>query len=239
MDACKGGWIFAVLQKQELRLIFSKELSSKSDLLDAAQLVLIDMPIGILGSGEAVSRKCDLEVRSLLQHRKSSVFAPPIRETLDKSTYQEALQVQRAAIGKGFSIQAWNLVPRIRELEYLLVGANNLQSKIWESHPELCFQQLFGPSAIEYSKHTEQGRDYRRQKIESLNWAQSLNLAKEPLFQKSRTQADVLDAAVLAVSAYLSNFEEAALLLPSEEIEDSCGLRMQIRSVLTGTSHLF
>jgi predicted RNase H-like nuclease len=42
----------------------------------------------------------------------------------------------------GLSVQAYHLIPRIRELDALLTP--DLQARVWESHPELSFRAMTG-----------------------------------------------------------------------------------------------
>ena len=74
-------------------------------------------------------------------------------------TYAEALAASRAASGVGLSRQAWNLVPKIREVEAAAraVGADRLA----EVHPELAFAAMAG-APLPHPKRSPAGRAERR-----------------------------------------------------------------------------
>jgi predicted RNase H-like nuclease len=112
--------------------------------------VAVDMPIGLLDAGP---RACDVEARRRLGPRRSSVFPAPSRPMLAAATYRDAL-----AIG-GLSKQAFNLIPKIREVDALLTPRR--QRTVVESHPELGFARLLGrPCAA--PKRTPEGLAERR-----------------------------------------------------------------------------
>lgn len=99
----------------------------------------VDMPIGLLADHP---RPADVAARAVLGPRRSSVFATPVRACLDAADYDDARRRSRAAAGVAPSKQAWNLLPRIAELDRLVVPAD--QDRIVEAHPELAFHRLAG-----------------------------------------------------------------------------------------------
>ena len=88
----------------------------KNNYEQANPLILIDIPIGLKtgGSGERLS---DLGARSILKARKSSIFPVPCREAIYAKTYKEACEVNERLTGKRISKQAWNIVPKIRDVD--------------------------------------------------------------------------------------------------------------------------
>jgi predicted RNase H-like nuclease len=110
------------------------------------------MPIGLPDAGQ---RACDVEARTLLGARRSSVFATPVRATLDATDYADALARHRTADGRGLSKQAYNLLPKIRELD-----AHATDQRLHESHPELAFARLLGHPA-DHPKRSAEGRAER------------------------------------------------------------------------------
>ena len=73
----------------------------------------------------------------------------------------EASQVRRRLEGKGVSIQAWAIVPKIQEVDGLLRGNPNRREIIREVHPELCFFYLNGERPMSESKKKSAGRAER------------------------------------------------------------------------------
>jgi predicted RNase H-like nuclease len=103
----------------------------------------VDIPIGIPADGRRVAEG---QARRLLGPRRSSVFSTPARPVLDASDYPEALQRSRLATGKGVSRQAWNLVPKIVEVDRWMAMQPPHETEAWvfEIHPELAFARLAG-----------------------------------------------------------------------------------------------
>ena len=59
---------------------------------------------------------------------------------LEADTYEQALAIGRAADGRGLSRQAFNLIPKIRDLDAAMTP--DRQQWIAEAHPELCFASV-------------------------------------------------------------------------------------------------
>lgn len=120
------------------------------------ETVMIDMPIGL--SGKGVERTVEQAARKQLGRKASSVFTPPCREAVYASDYRSACDLQEQHNGKRISIQAWNIVPRIRALDGLLRAHPAWQQRLYESHPELNFCLLNGGNPLMESKKTASGR---------------------------------------------------------------------------------
>jgi predicted RNase H-like nuclease len=146
VDGCRGGWVVATDGDVFVAPTIDEVLA-----LDVA-VIAIDMPIGLPEAGQ---RACDVAARKLLGPRRSSVFATPVRATLAATSYAEALALHRGADGRGLSKQAYNLLPKIRELD-----ANAADARLHESHPELAFARLLGHPA-EHPKRSPAGRAER------------------------------------------------------------------------------
>lgn len=152
------------------------------DILEATRdcaMVAVDMPIGLPEPGQ--KRACDLQARSLLARRASSIFPAPPRQVLKATRFEELK-------GCGLSLQSFFLFPKIRQIEERIDP--QLQERIREAHPELAFQRRLGRPLEK--KKTFQGREQR--------------LALLPGFTLKSPPAgaaldDCLDAAVLAMVA--------------------------------------
>src|SRR4029453_11399500 len=70
----------------------------------------------------------------------SSVFPAPLRAVLACADHAEACEVSRIASGKALSVQAWNLVPAIRQGDDPL--GDPPTERMVEVHPELAFRAL-------------------------------------------------------------------------------------------------
>ncbi len=103
-----------------------------------AAAVGIDIPIGLPSVGP---RACDVTARARLGARRSSVFPAPVRAVLGAASYADARARAVAASGRSLSVQAWNLVDRIADVDAAPID----HGRVVEVHPELVFASLAGP----------------------------------------------------------------------------------------------
>ena len=202
IDGCRGGWLAAHWTgKGEWTFHLEDSLSGLLARLPVKR-VWLDMPIGTAPPGEAV-RRCDREARRFLGGRAAaSLFSPPCREAMGAARYAEALALNRRHTGKGLSVQAWNLVPKIREVAMLLEESPELEGLLDESHPEVCLRAL-APGRSFASKHTAEGRAQRRDLLGACiaGYADLLDEALARYPRRRAKEDDFHDAAVLAVAA--------------------------------------
>ena len=107
-------------------------------------VVAVDMPAGLPG---AERREADLEAHRLLGARRSSLFWTPPLCVLDAAGHAEANRRSWDVTGRGISAQAFNLVPKIRELRDALAPddfAPDARPRAVEVHPESSFVRLAG-----------------------------------------------------------------------------------------------
>lgn len=155
----------------------------------------IDMPVGLL---DEHPRTADVAARKLLGPRRSSVFPTPVLATLDAADYDDACARSRATCGRALSKQAWNLMPKIRQLDALIRSAD--QPAIAEAHPECAFMRLQGDVPLDHAKATTEGRALRvgllraSRRFDSSELTAVLESNVAPLI-------DVLDALALTVTA--------------------------------------
>ncbi len=193
-----------------------------TEILDAypdAAAMAVDMPIGLWQTGKARMRPCDAKARERLGNRASSIFIPPTREMLHADDYAPLRE-------QGLSAQAYHLIPRIRELDALITP--DLQTRVWESHPELSFMAITG-APIADPKRTAPGQLAR---IEALQHAlnldyETLNALWQACLPTARRD-DLLDACALAWSA-LRHTQGQSELCIGEPARDERGLLMAIR----------
>lgn len=160
VDGCRGGWVVATAWTDPLEIAsirFEPDLHGLFDLVARADVarVAIDMCVGL---ADSEPRSCDIEARSLLGPRRASVFPSPIRAALGCGSHAEASAVSRMRSGRGMSIQTWNIVPKIIELDGLI--SVDLQGRVNEAHPEVAFARLNG-SPGQHHKATPAGRAER------------------------------------------------------------------------------
>ncbi|MBU6324631.1 MAG: DUF429 domain-containing protein [Bacteroidetes bacterium] len=218
VDGCRGGWI-AVDEHGHWFLA-----GSFLEILHyfPNRRVFIDIPIGL--SDPLINRVVEDVARPLLGRRSSSLFTPPCREAVYAGTYREANYINKRICGKGISIQCWNIVPRIREIDALLRENPHLKETVFESHPELTFACFNQRTPLSFSKKTAEGR------LERLNLLMKHNPVYEAYFQKGRSlfsskQAapdDLIDALCLSL---LGNSPHKQLMQP---LRDSEGIPMNL-----------
>src|SRR5205823_59079 len=135
------------------------------DLLEAnpdAVAIGVDIPIG-LTSGPL--RACDFLARRAIGRRGASVFPAPIRPVLSCADYRSALTACRVAIGKGMSVQAFNIVAKVREVDELMTP--DLRARVHEVAPELSFKIAAGRDLV-HAKRTPEGFEERRAILRSV-----------------------------------------------------------------------
>ncbi|WP_255191263.1 DUF429 domain-containing protein [Natronobeatus ordinarius] len=219
---------------------------------DDAETILVDIPIGLpagtddLEDEGPIVRECDAAARELLgPDRRSSVFDVPCREAARQPTFGAANARNRERAGRGLTIQAWAITPRILEVEALLREFDDAREVVREAHPEVCFAAL-GDGPIAASKTTDEGRQARLEALATLgdhyDWAVGLDERYEALEAEHVTDLepherrihgsdrdDLLDAFALAVTAFAGDLRR----LPSESAapevpRDRHGLPMEI-----------
>jgi predicted RNase H-like nuclease len=198
VDGCRSGWAVVTVSADptaggaHVEVVDSIEevvdRLRRGDLAAAA----VDMPIGLAPVGP---RPCDDEARRRLGARRATVFPTPPRPILDSPTHAEAVRRGRALDGRGISIQAFNLLPRIAELDAAV--SPDLCDRIVEAHPESAFAAMAG-APLASSKRSPEGRDERRALLD-----RHLGPAAGALPARLRGAAvdDLLDAAANAWTA--------------------------------------
>src|SRR5581483_9955090 len=142
IDGCKEGWLVAE-SNEHLRpptfyvvktfAEFARQLDVSSD------VVAIDIPIGLVDG----IRDCDVSARNFLgPRRQSSVFPAPCRGTLTASSHPEACELNRAACGRGITLQCYGILHKIADVDDVMTP--KLQQCVRECHPEVSFAVLAG-----------------------------------------------------------------------------------------------
>ncbi len=232
VDGCKGGW-YAARQDARTGAIETRVCATFGELLDWARapaIVAVDMPIGLSSTGH---RACDAEARKRLKWpRSASVFQTPVRQTLDARDYPQACTRNREATGNAVSRQAFNILPKIAEIDAALRASRRDASRVFEVHPELAFMQLRierggAPAGLEEGKTSEAGHAQRKMLLAPVFGA-ALEAALDARVVRHVQKDDVLDAfAVLWSARRIAT--GCALALPAEPPRDSENLPMAIR----------
>ena len=164
IDGCRGAWIAVSMGIGDQYLNWRKYQSLSELLKEAAdiEVVGIDIPIGLPEKGP---RDCDVNARKLLGKRGSSVFPAPIRAVLSAKDYRHACDIREKIEGKKMSKQAWAIVQKIREVDFLLKERGELRSLFYEVHPEVSFYFMGGDEPNRHSKKQRLGIEERIKKL--------------------------------------------------------------------------
>ena len=225
IDGCRGGWFVATAQANlsNVDVFVVKTIDAAMTELHAAAIIGIDIPIGLPDAGP---RECDLQARRLLSpRRRSSVFPAPVRSILGVGDYKDACEQRQAIDGRRLSVQVFNILGKIDEVDRYLRSGNS--RRLYEVHPELAFAELNGGEPMVFAKRKSEGLQERRRvlggRLDDAIIDEALNAY--PRSQVARD--DVLDAFAVLVSA--SRIQSgSARRVPELPVRDAAGLDMAI-----------
>lgn len=196
IDGCAAGWLFVGHTSAGWRWRVSARLDELLELCAPDAVVFIDMPVVL--DPQAYWRSCDLWLRRTLGGRASSrVFAAPLRGSLTCESYECFRDYHRDRTGKGASVQTWNLLPKVREVQRWVQSAK--QPAPFESHPELHFCEALGQAAA--SKHTAAGIAQREAIVETRGLGTRYAEMLASTRRRDVKRDDLLDALILAIEA--------------------------------------
>ncbi|MFC7075186.1 DUF429 domain-containing protein [Haloarcula halophila] len=193
---------------------------------ETARRVLVDLPIGLVESGDP-ERRCDELARQVLGPQAETVYTPPVREATRKRRYSAAGRVHERKSGAALSEAAFEAREGIAMLDELLQEVPEAAAVIRSSHPELCFRALAG-EPLEQPRGTAAGYAERMRVLAHYDRdaAPTVQRAADETAGHAVTVADVLDAVVLAYTA--APGEGALRTLPLEPPTDAKGLPMEL-----------
>jgi predicted RNase H-like nuclease len=217
VDGCRAGWLMVRLAADgAVRLDIARQFGDLP--LRGLAMVAVDMPIGLPDSG---ARACDGLARALLPaERRASVFLHLRRPLLAQPTLAAANRWARRD-GKAISVQAWNILPRIADLDSWITPAR--QRRVRESHPELVFLTLNAGAPLP-KKRTAAGMAARRAVLRRHGLA-GLESLEKGLRRRDAARDDLYDAAALALAARRFALGQGTRLAGGR---DARGLRMEI-----------
>ena len=232
VDGCKAGWIVTCCEagkpdqaKLAVFLSFADVLNSSPSFARIA----VDMPIGLPDWVGPFGRGPEKAARRYLGERQSSVFTVPSRAAVYTEDYRASCAVALATSEppKKVSKQAYNLFPKIREIDELMTP--ELEARVFEVHPELAFWRLNGEKEMSLPKKVKSranpdGLDQRRNLLVSHGFERAFLDQPPP---RGAGRDDLLDAAAncLIAERILTGRAEP---FPKEYSRDAKGLRMAI-----------
>ncbi len=232
VDGCRAGWLAVRLSRgrdweAKVFLTFSSVWERHQD----ASLILVDIPIGLKDRGPE-ERRCDQEARKILGPRKSSVFPVPCRSAVYQPNYDAAIKENVHLTGKSIFKAVWRIMPKIQEVDELLLNDESARKRVRESHPEVCFWAMNGGQPMAFNKKTEAGLAERQRVLKAIlspihsDFARWLD-AGHAFMRQGVAPDDFLDALVLAATSWLG-LAQGLSTLPAEPDRDSHGLPMEM-----------
>jgi predicted RNase H-like nuclease len=210
VDGCRGGWVVVHDGRATVHPDFASVLGAVPD----DTVVAVDMPIGLADRHEPGGREVDRAARIELGPKRSSVFSAPPRSVLGARTLPDARRR-----GGRLTLQALNLLPRIEDVDRVMTP--ELQSRVFEVHPELSFAAMDGGRPVLAPKRSTEGSGRR---LALLRRAE-IDVPQRPV---GAALDDLLDACALSWSARRIARDESRRI-PRHVAVDARGLRMELR----------
>jgi len=149
------------------------------------------------------------------------VFAAPCRAAVHVGNYKDANAVNRLKTGRGISLQARCISPKIRQVDEAITPA--CRQWAFEVHPEVCFWALNGKRPMAYRKKTAQGKADRLGLLNRVFPGMEQHLSRRAQLV---AEDDVLDAAAAAWTAL--NMQDGRAERVCEPEQDENGLAVTI-----------
>jgi predicted RNase H-like nuclease len=167
VDGCRGGWVAALMRldgAEPPRIRVVGTVAEIADAPEAPAIVAVDIPIGLPERIEGPGRAPERLLRPLLGSRAASVFSMPARAAVYAGSYAEACATARALSTppRALTIQGFNILPKVREVDALLRARPELRERVFEVHPEAVFRALNAGAPLDSRKVEAAGLDRRR-----------------------------------------------------------------------------
>lgn len=222
IDWMKPYWLAAEIRGEAVSFRRYSHIREACDAYQDADMVLIDIPVGLPENAAEDTQRPDTAARKLLPgKRKASIFPVPCRQSVYADTEEMACAENERVLGRRLSKQAYGFSKMIRQVDTYLQQEPGWKNRLLESHPEVAFQLLNGEKGLRHSKHTQEGIDERIHILRS-------NGIEPPLDAfPARQKEDALDALSLALSAYLG-CQLGFRTIPEKPTCDRRDIRMQM-----------
>ena len=225
VDGCRGGWCVVAIDTHTHEILDAGVSPNFDSVLALPSEVLcVDIPIGLLD--RPGRRACDVEAGRLLGRRRaSSVFPPPSRRGLSFADYRTASDTNFQVTGRRLSKQSFNITPKIRQVDERL--NSQMQERVLEVHPELCFWALNACSPVMSKKSRVGGRIERWEMLRRYLPALAPSPPPRSELPEGCRPDDYLDALVCAWTA-VCVVRGKARRIPAQPESDGRGLRMEM-----------
>jgi predicted RNase H-like nuclease len=204
VDGCPAGWIAVTIAAEGLLAPCVTITRDFAELTEGVEKIAVDMPIGLPDHSANGGRGPERLVRPLIGGRQSSVFSVPSRRAVFCADYREACAaaLDTSDPPRMVSKQAFNLFPKIREIDALLRERPELTNTVFEVHPEVAFWRIGGEAPLALPKKVKSrghlpGLALRRDLLVAAGYPAAF-LERAP---RGAGPDDLLDAAVNALIA--------------------------------------
>ena len=225
VDGCKGGWLAVSYDtiRGSLTPLCHPTFEDVINSYLQAECIAVDIPIGLTTTD---ARDCDKEARQVLTRlRGSTVFPAPDPRILGARSHEEASALSLRLTGKKISIQSFGILPKVAEVNRLMTP--ELQKRIVEIHPEVCFWAIANRRPMQHPKRDLAGFEERRSLLMSSLKLPMPSVIEAKCWARGAGADDVLDAIAAAWSA--KRFAEGnSRTLPVHPTKDAKGLRMEM-----------
>jgi predicted RNase H-like nuclease len=230
-DGCPPGWAVVlrdIAGRKAPETIVCPDMAALLKHPKLPALIAVDMPIGLPDHVGPGGRGPEVELRSLLGERKSSVFSIPAREAIYQEDFERACEASLATSEppRKISIQAFHLFPKVRELDELIRADLGLIGILRECHPEGAFMVMNGRQPLSEPKKiksaiNDAGIDQRKKLLmEVAGFSEEFLDSKPP---KGVGVDDFIDACACAwVAEKMARGE--AISFPQKPLRDSYGI---------------
>lgn len=225
-DGCPAGWCGVTIDAHDGPPVAGPPAVFRTfadALATDTAVIAVDIPIGLLDVQGG--RGCDLEARRLLgPPRASSVFPAPSRRACAIRDYREACDLNSRLAGRRLSKQSFYIAPKIREVDEHMTP--DLQGRVREVHPEVCFWALNGGNPLSDGKRRSAGRMERSLLRRVLRGLREQSPVPREMPEGCAVD-DYTDALVAAWTA-VCIVRGLAQRVPHDPVPDEDGLRMEI-----------
>jgi len=226
IDACPAGWaVCSLTDAGDSSFSVINHAAGLLPLIERCDLACIDIQIGI---PEDAERDVDRRAKSILGRYHARVFMTPPRVVVDQPDYACANAKSRRVIGKGLSKQAWNILPKVRAIDELLIAHPRLRDRVRECHPEIALWGM-GGRVIGSNKQTPEGQRDRMGVLDRYltNPGDALAVARASILKRDAKDDDLIDAMICAATA-AGTWDASLMSLAECKQEDGYGVPMDI-----------
>lgn len=227
IDGSRGGWVAVGIVGEWFEVGRYETIDAICARYDTADVILIDMPIGLPQNAQEANDRPENVLRRKLGAKARSVFSVPFRQQVYARSREHAWELNRQLYAKQTPMSL-ALCLAIRQVDVFLQHNCTWKNRLNESHPEYAFQVLQGNKPLIYNKRTAEGFNERKNILSAyFSRVDEVVQAYRTLYKVRNKIDDVMDALCLAVMGQ-EGLQHGFVTIPEVPATDVTGLRMQI-----------